>query len=54
MGTFLIVDSAIGLITAEHPPIGSVQLFGQVFWLGWLMIGRDGRSPGCRRCSSAG
>ncbi|MCU1419092.1 MAG: cation transporter [Mycetocola sp.] len=39
MGTFLLVDSASGLITAEHPSIGSVELFGQVFWLGWLMMG---------------
>jgi cation diffusion facilitator family transporter len=38
MGTFLVVDSGLGLLKAEHPPIGSVQLFGQVFWLGWLMI----------------
>ncbi len=38
MGTFLIIDSAIGLLTAEHPTIGTVELFGQVFWLGWLMI----------------
>jgi cation diffusion facilitator family transporter len=39
MGTFLIIDSGLGLITTEHPAIGSVQLFGQVIWLGWLMIG---------------
>jgi cation diffusion facilitator family transporter len=39
MGSFLIVDSASGLIAAEHPSIGSVELFGQVFWLGWLMMG---------------
>jgi cation diffusion facilitator family transporter len=39
MGAFLIFDSAVGLFTAEHPSIGSVQLFGQVFWLGWLMMG---------------
>jgi cation diffusion facilitator family transporter len=39
MGTFLIVDSATGLIAAEHPSIGSVEVFGQVFWLGWLMMG---------------
>jgi cation diffusion facilitator family transporter len=39
MGSFLIFDSAVGLFTAEHPSIGSVQLFGQVFWLGWLMMG---------------
>ena len=39
MGTFLIIDSASGLLRAEHPTIGSVVLFGQVIWLGWLMIG---------------
>jgi divalent metal cation (Fe/Co/Zn/Cd) transporter len=38
MGVFLIVDSATGLIGAEHPPIGSVVLFGQPVWLGWLMM----------------
>ncbi|WP_157007319.1 cation transporter [Agromyces laixinhei] len=38
MGTFLIVDSAIGLFRLEHPPIGSVQIFGQTIWLGWLMM----------------
>jgi cation diffusion facilitator family transporter len=38
MGTFLIIDSATGLFTAEHPSIGSVQMFGEVFWLGWLMM----------------
>ncbi|MFP5283749.1 MAG: cation transporter [Actinomycetes bacterium] len=39
MGSYLVVDSSLVLVTAEHPPIGSVQLFGQMFWLGWLMIG---------------
>lgn len=38
MGSFLIIDSATGLLTAEHPTIGTVQVFGQVVWLGWLMI----------------
>ena len=38
MGVFLIIDSGSGLLRAEHPPIGSAQVFGQVFWLGWLMI----------------
>lgn len=38
MGGYLLVDSGIGLVTAEHPTIGAVQLFGQTFWLGWLMI----------------
>jgi cation diffusion facilitator family transporter len=39
MGAFLVVDSATGLLTREHPTIGAVTLFGQTFWLGWLMIG---------------
>jgi cation diffusion facilitator family transporter len=38
MGSFLIFDSATGLFTAEHPSIGSVQMLGQTFWLGWLMM----------------
>jgi divalent metal cation (Fe/Co/Zn/Cd) transporter len=38
MGAFLLVDSALTLIRAEHPSIGGVTLFGQTFWLGWLMI----------------
>ncbi|WP_193510064.1 cation diffusion facilitator family transporter [Cryobacterium sp. BB736] len=39
VGTFLIVDSLSGLFRAEHPTIGSVVIFGQQVWLGWLMIG---------------
>lgn len=39
MGTYLIVDSALGLILLEHPTIGTVEVFGLTFWLGWLMIG---------------
>ena len=39
MGGYLIVDSAIGLITGTHPTIGTVELFGVTVWLGWLMIG---------------
>ncbi|GER23083.1 cobalt transporter [Zafaria cholistanensis] len=38
MGAFLVVDSASGLFAAEHPSIGSVQLFGNTVWLGWLMM----------------
>lgn len=38
MGLFLLVDSAIGLVKAEHPPIGSIQLFGATVWMGWVMI----------------
>lgn len=39
MGGYLLVDSALALITAEHPTIGGIELFGQTVWLGWLMIG---------------
>lgn len=39
MGAVLVVDSALGLITAEHPPIGTFHLFGQTVWQGWFMIG---------------
>jgi cation diffusion facilitator family transporter len=38
MGAFLLIDSGMGLLKGEHPPIGSVQLFGQTVWLGWLMM----------------
>jgi cation diffusion facilitator family transporter len=39
MGGFLVIDSSIGLLSAEHPAIGSVAIGGQLVWLGWLMIG---------------
>jgi cation diffusion facilitator family transporter len=38
MGSFLIVDSGAGLLSAEHPTIGGIELFGQTVWLGWLMV----------------
>jgi cation diffusion facilitator family transporter len=38
MGGFLIVDSALKLLSGEHPPIGMVELFDWQVWLGWLMI----------------
>lgn len=38
MGLFLLVDSAITLIKAEHPTIGTVVLFGKQIWMGWIMI----------------
>lgn len=39
MGAYLLVESAIGLISGEHPTIGGFNFFGQTIWLGWLMIG---------------
>lgn len=38
MGVFLVVDSASGLIAAEHPPIGTYHLFGHTVWAGWPMV----------------
>ncbi|GGA74752.1 cobalt transporter [Pseudoclavibacter endophyticus] len=39
VGGNLAVEAAIGLISGEHPTIGTLQLFGQTIWLGWLMVG---------------
>jgi cation diffusion facilitator family transporter len=38
MGGWLLIDAFVGLINVEHPTIGSMTLFGQTIWLGWLMI----------------
>ncbi|MFP2930556.1 cation diffusion facilitator family transporter [Pyxidicoccus sp. 3LG] len=38
MGLWLLADSGMKLITAEHPTIGTVQLFGHTVWQGWLML----------------
>lgn len=38
MGVYLVVDSGMGLATAEHPPIGMMELFGMPVWAGWPMI----------------
>jgi cation diffusion facilitator family transporter len=38
MGILLVLDSAVKLISFEHPSIGVVTLFGHHVWLGWLMI----------------
>jgi divalent metal cation (Fe/Co/Zn/Cd) transporter len=38
MGGYLLVDAAITLVEAEHPTIGGVAVFGQVVWLGWMML----------------
>jgi len=38
MGTYLLVESVVKLVTAEYPTINSVELFGQTIWLGWLML----------------
>ena len=38
MGTYLLIEALLQLVTAEYPTIGSVELFGQIIWLGWLML----------------
>jgi len=38
MGLYVFGDSAFKLATAEHPPIGVIELFGEQIWVGWVMI----------------
>lgn len=38
MGIFILLDSAMKLISLEHPSIGTVQPFGKPVWLGWFML----------------
>jgi cation diffusion facilitator family transporter len=38
MGAFMVWDSASGLIKAEHPPVGLIEIGGWSVWSGWLMI----------------
>ncbi|MCF4101723.1 cation diffusion facilitator family transporter [Gillisia sp. M10.2A] len=38
MGCFLAIDSSLSLIKAEHPTIGSYNIFGSQIWMGWVMI----------------
>lgn len=38
MGLFLVYDSSMSLIKAEHPTIGSKVFFGTQVWMGWIMM----------------
>jgi cobalt-zinc-cadmium efflux system protein len=38
VGAFLIYDAVTTLVTADHPTIASISLFGQDLWHGWVMI----------------
>lgn len=38
MGCFLAIDSSIALIKEERPTIGSIFIFGNQIWMGWIMI----------------
>lgn len=37
-GLYILVDSIIKLIEAEHPTIGMMEIFGWHVWAGWVMI----------------
>jgi cation diffusion facilitator family transporter len=37
VGALLLADALLKLASAEHPSIGTVELFGHQLWLGWLM-----------------
>lgn len=39
VGGSLAVEAASALLSAEHPTIGTVLVFGNAVWLGWFMIG---------------
>jgi divalent metal cation (Fe/Co/Zn/Cd) transporter len=38
LGVYILIDSAIKLITRYHPSIPMMQLFGHYVWAGWVMI----------------
>ncbi|HEX8850269.1 MAG TPA: cation transporter [Gemmatimonadaceae bacterium] len=38
VGLYLLYDSLTKLLRREHPPIGTIELFGSQFWLGWAML----------------
>lgn len=38
VGLNLAFEAVSGLVAAEHPTIGTVNLFGHTIWLGWLMV----------------
>lgn len=37
-GSYILVDSILKLIAAEHPTIGAIEIFGRQIWAGWVMI----------------
>lgn len=38
LGAWILFDSLMSLVRAEHPSIGGVIVFGEEVWLGWLML----------------
>lgn len=37
-GSFILIESTFKLVTAEHPPMGVIEVFGEQIWLGWVML----------------
>ena len=38
IGLFTFYDSLMALIKQEHPTIGPRKIFGEMIWMGWIMI----------------
>nr|WP_241429379.1 cation diffusion facilitator family transporter [Agrococcus sp. ARC_14] len=38
VGANLCFEAISGLVKQEHPPIGTMQLFGVTVWQGWVMV----------------
>jgi divalent metal cation (Fe/Co/Zn/Cd) transporter len=38
MGSYIVVDAVLKVVAAERPPLGTVIVAGEQFWLGWLML----------------
>lgn len=38
-GVFILLDSVVTLVRAEHVSIGTSVVFGQQIWSGWIMVG---------------
>jgi cation diffusion facilitator family transporter len=38
-GLYILGDSVYKLVVAEHPNVGTLEIFGRRVWLGWVMIG---------------
>lgn len=38
LGSTLLVDSAMSLVSQEHATVAAVHIFGKEIWLGWIMV----------------
>ncbi len=38
LGSYLLIDALTKLISMEYPTIGSMKIFGENIWQGWLML----------------